>query len=158
MPPKPAKRNRHDVAIVADSEEMAGSLSDPAILRQRRAFPAALAVTTATAFSGPIPPPQLLSEYEQTLPGLADRLVAIAERESDHRRALQRRAIRLSELGLAAGFAIAMTALAGGIFLVHEGSQVEGMSSIILAIASLVLVFLTRGKRQSVDPPQAERR
>jgi uncharacterized membrane protein len=130
---------------------MAGSLSDPAILRQRRAFPAGLAFTTATAFSGPIPPPDALAKYERALPGLADRLVSIAERESDHRRAMQRRAVRLSELGLAAGFTIAMTALCGGIFLVHEGSQVEGMSSIILAIASLVLVFLTRGKRHVAE-------
>jgi uncharacterized membrane protein len=101
---------------------MAGSLSDPAILRQRRAFPAGLAFATATAFSGPIPPPDALAKYERALPGLADRLVSIAERESDHRRAMQRRAVRLSELGLAAGFTIAMTALCGGIFLVHEGS------------------------------------
>lgn len=63
--------------------------------------------------------------------------------------------MRLSELGLAAGFAIAMTALGGGIFLVHEGSQAEGMSSIILAIASLVLVFLTRGKRHVGDATPA---
>jgi uncharacterized membrane protein len=134
---------------------MAGSLSDPAILRQRRAFPAALALTTATAFIGPIPPPEVLAKYERALPGLADRLVTLAERESEHRRGLQRRAIRLSELGLAAGFAIAMTALCGGIFLVHEGSQAEGMSSIILAIASLVLVFLTRGKRHAGDTAPA---
>lgn len=127
MPPKTAKRNSRDVATAPQSEEMAGSLSDPAILRQRRAFPTALTVTTARAFIGPIPPPDQLAEYELTLPGLADRLVGIAERESDHRRALQRRAMRLSELGLAAGFAIAMTALCGGIFLVHGGSQAEGM-------------------------------
>lgn len=86
MPPKPAKRNSRGVTIAPESEGMAGSLSDPAILRQRRAFPAALAVTTTTAFLGPIPPPELLAQYERTLPGLADRLVAIAERESDHRR------------------------------------------------------------------------
>ncbi|WP_420126983.1 DUF2335 domain-containing protein [Longimicrobium sp.] len=97
----------------------------------------------------------MLARYERALPGLADRLVTIAERESEHRRALQRRAIRLSELGLAAGFVIAMTALCGGIFLVHEGSQAEGMSSIILAIASLVLVFLTRGKRHAGDAAPA---
>jgi uncharacterized membrane protein len=151
MPPKPAKRNSQEVATAPQSEGMAGSLSDPAILRQRRAFPAALTLATATAFIGPIPPPDQLAQYEGTLPGLADRLVRIAERESEHRRALQRRAIRLSELGLAAGFTIAMTALCGGIFLVHEGSQAEGMSSIILAIASLVLVFLTRGKRHAGD-------
>jgi uncharacterized membrane protein len=150
MPPKPAKRNSQAVAAAPQSEEMAGSLSDPAILRQRRAFPAGLTFTTAL-ISGPIPPPDALAEYERTLPGLADRLVTFAERESEHRRALQRRAIRLSELGLAAGFAIAMTAVCGGIFLVHEGSQAEGMSSIILAIASLVLVFLTRGKRHAGD-------
>jgi uncharacterized membrane protein len=151
MPPKTAKRNSRDVVAAPQGEEMAGSLSDPAILRQRRAFPAALTVTTATAFIGPIPPPHQLAEYEVALPGLADRLVRIAERESDHRRGLQRRAMRLSELGLAAGFAIAMTALCGGIFLVHEGARGEGMSSIILAIASLVLVFLTRGKRAAGD-------
>jgi hypothetical protein len=44
-----------------------------------------------------------------------------------------------------------MTALAGGIYLVHEGSSREGMGSIILAISSLVLVFLTRGKRHAGD-------
>ncbi|HEU4884383.1 MAG TPA: DUF2335 domain-containing protein [Longimicrobium sp.] len=120
-------------------------------MRHRRAFPAGLTFATATAFIGPIPPPDVLAKYERALPGLADRLVGIAERESDHRRGMQRGAMRLSELGLAAGFAIAMTALCGGIFLVHEGSQVEGMSSIILAIASLVLVFLTRGKRHAGD-------
>jgi len=156
MPPGPAKRNRQAVAIAPEHEGMAGSLSDPAILRQRRAFSSAFGVATATAFAGPIPPPELLAEYEQTLPGLADRLVMIAENESEHRRALQRRAIRLSELGLAAGFTIAMTALGGGIFLVHEGSQAEGMSSIILAIASLVLVFLNRGKPAREKNPQKE--
>lgn len=149
MPPKPAKRNSQ--ATAPQSEGMAGSLSDPAILRQRHAFPAAVALATATAFIGPIPPPDQAAKYERALPGLADRPVTIAERESEHRRALQRRAIRVSELGLAAGFTIAMTALCGGIFLVHEGSQAEEMSSIILAIVSLVLVFLTRGKRHAGD-------
>lgn len=125
---------------------MAGSLSDPAILRQRRIVPATLEITRATTFVGPIPPPAELAEYERTLTGLADRLVVIAERESEHRRAVQLRAMRLSELGLATAFVITMTALLGGIYLVHEGSSTEGMGSIILAISSLVLVFLTRGR------------
>lgn len=150
MPPRPAKRHK-GAGTALQAHQKAGSLSDPAFLRQRRAFAAALEVTTATAFVGPIPPPDLLAQYEQTLPGLADRLVLIAERESEHRRGLQRRAIRLSEMGLAAGFTIAMTALCGGLYLIHEGRQAEGMGSIILAIASLVLVFLTRGKRHARD-------
>lgn len=150
MPPKPPKTNSAVVPTTADDGK-AGSLSDPAFLRQRRMFPAALELTRATAFVGPIPPPEVMAEYERTLPGLADRLVVSAERESEHRRALQMRAMRLSELGLAAGFAIAMTAVMGGIYLVHEGSSVEGMGSIIMAIASLVLVFLTRGRRNPLE-------
>jgi uncharacterized membrane protein len=151
MPPGPVKRSRQGTAVAPQGEPMAGSLSDPAILRQTRSFSPTFEVATATAFADPIPPPELLAKYERTLPGLADRLVLIAENESEHRRALQRRAARLSELGLGAGFTIAMTALGGGIFLVHEGSSVEGMGSIILAITSLVLVFLTRGRRHVAD-------
>jgi uncharacterized membrane protein len=147
MPPRPAKRNRQAFEIAAD-EEMAGSLSDPAILRQQRIVSSALEITRATTFVGPIPPPAQLAEYEQTLSGLADRLVAIAERESEHRRAVQLRAIRLSEMGLATAFVITMTALLSGVYLVHEGRSTEGMGSIILAISSLVLVFLTRGRSQ----------
>lgn len=37
-------------------------------------------------FTGPIPPPELLHAYEQILPGLADRVVLMAEKEGDHRR------------------------------------------------------------------------
>ena len=136
---------------------MAGSQSGPAILRQPRIFPATIELTAASAFAGPLPPPDLLAKYERALPGLADRIVAMAEAEAegDHRRALQKRALRLSELGLAAAFVIAMTALGGGICLVHEGSSREGMGSILLAISSLVLVFLTRGKRHAGEAPRA---
>lgn len=130
---------------------MAGSRSGPAILRQPRIFPASIEITAASAFAGPLPPPDLLAKYEKALPGLADRIVTMAEAEGAHRRRLHQRAMRLSELGLAAAFAIAMTALGGGIYLVHEGSSREGMGSILLAISSLVLVFVTRGKRHPGD-------
>ncbi len=152
MPPKPAQPGKQVVAKTPEGEAMAGSQSGPAILRQPRIFPATFEVTAATAFAGPLPPPDLLAKYERALPGLADHIVGMAEAEGDRRRRLQQRAVRLSELGLAAAFVIAMTALGGGIYLVHEGSSREGMGSILLAISSLVLVFLTRGKRHAGEP------
>lgn len=158
MPPRPAKRSKDVVALPPHDYEKAGSANDPAFLRHRRALPAGLEIATAIAFSGPLPPPEVLTEYELTLPGLADRLVSNSERESEHRRALQRRGMRLSELGLAAAFTIAMTVVAGGIFLVHEGSSLEGMASILLAITSLVLVFLTRGRGHPADRPREPER
>jgi uncharacterized membrane protein len=152
VPPGPAKKNRQALEIALD-DGMAGSLSDPAILRQRRIVPAAVEITRATSWTGPIPPPADLARYERTLAGLADRLVSIAERESEHRRVLQLRAVRLSELGLATAFVITMTALLSGTWLVHQGRSTEGMGSIILAISSLVLVFLTRGRSQGKKAP-----
>lgn len=36
-------------------------------------------------FSGPLPPPEYLAEYEKTLPGLPDRIMKMAEKQVDHR-------------------------------------------------------------------------
>ena len=36
------------------------------------------------AYSGPIPPVNQLSQYEQVLPGVADRIITIAEKQSQH--------------------------------------------------------------------------
>ncbi|MGR3218949.1 MAG: DUF2335 domain-containing protein [Candidatus Anammoxibacter sp.] len=46
-------------------------------------------VTQSAAFSGPIPPPNILSGYEKIESGLANRIVIMAENESIHRRQLQ---------------------------------------------------------------------
>ena len=39
----------------------------------------------ALSFSGPIPPPAMYSAYEDVLPGSADRIMTMAEKEQDHR-------------------------------------------------------------------------
>ena len=43
------------------------------------------AFTQVSTFSGPIPPPEVLAGYEQITPGMADRIVRMAEKQSDHR-------------------------------------------------------------------------
>ena len=36
-------------------------------------------------FSGPIPPPSIIEGYERGLPGSADRIITMAEKQSEHR-------------------------------------------------------------------------
>lgn len=110
-------------------------------------FPAAIRLEGASSFSGPLPPPDLLAEYHQVVPGLAERIVLMAEKEGDHRRELQSRAMRLSEGGLVSAFVIAMTVIVGGLVLISQGRSPEGMGSIIAALASLLIVYLTGGRR-----------
>lgn len=42
-------------------------------------------VVEAAWFSGPLPPPTMYGEYERTLPGSAERILVMAEKEQDHR-------------------------------------------------------------------------
>lgn len=36
-------------------------------------------------FSGPLPPPQILGQYDEVLPGAAERILRMAEKQQDHR-------------------------------------------------------------------------
>jgi uncharacterized membrane protein len=144
---KREKRARHPAR--RHEKTIAGPTPGPAILRQEELFPASIEVTEATSFSGPLPPPDLLAEYEQVIPGLADRIVRMAEEEGRHRRWLQRALLRFSWGGLISGLAIAMTGLGGGFYLIDQGKSPEGMTSIVGALATLLAVFLMRGRRSS---------
>lgn len=41
------------------------------------------------SFSGPLPPPKHLAEYERILPGAAERIFRMAEDQATHRRSLE---------------------------------------------------------------------
>jgi len=47
----------------------------------------------AEVFSGPLPPPSVLSQYNQVVPGAAERIIAMAESQSEHRQQLENKVI-----------------------------------------------------------------
>ncbi len=49
------------------------------------------------SFSGPLPPPNMLMQYEQILPGMADRLVTIAENEQDQRHQIDNEIVNIEK-------------------------------------------------------------
>ncbi len=63
----------------------------PAALRidEEAASPATL-MTEFTALSGPLPPPEMLAQYEEILPGAAERILSMAERQAEHRQKMER--------------------------------------------------------------------
>ena len=70
---------------------------------------------TVTEISGPIPPPQVLQQYNGIVPGAAERIVRMAEKQSDHRMDLERKVvysnIRKSHLGMVVAATIAIYGL-----------------------------------------------
>lgn len=110
--------------------------------RQEEMFPGAIALHQS--FTGPLPPPKLLSEYDQVLPGLAERIVKMAETEGNHRRSVESRLVRLSEWGIGSALLIALVLAAGGFTLLWNGKTLEGLTPLVLAVGGLVTVFVTR--------------
>lgn len=96
--------------------------------------------------SGPLPHPEILDGYEKVLPGSADRILKMAEKQQDHRTSIENKLVNAENqsrlLGLGAGFLIAMFGLAGSVYL---GSNGKTWASGILSggtLAGLVTVFV----------------
>lgn len=97
-------------------------------------------------FTGPLPPPEELAKYEQILAGAADRIIRMAEQQSKHRQSLEAVVIggnaTTQKWGLACAFTIAMSAIWGGIWISLKGMSGAGLTAIIVALVSLVGVFV----------------
>ncbi len=82
--------------------------------------------TQALSYSGPIPPPAMLEEYNRIVPGSADRILRMAEDQTTHRHALAALAlaayaIHLGQVG--AGTFIGTTSFAALITAFIYGTQ-----------------------------------
>ncbi len=65
-------------AEATDPEIVDAASADDRVTRiEQRSFEA--------TFASPLPPPQFLDAYESTLPGAADRILSLTEREARHR-------------------------------------------------------------------------
>lgn len=101
---------------------------------------------TSVSYSGPIPHPSDFQQYERVLPGAADRILSMAEKQSEHRQVLEKSAIlsdvENSKRGQWFGFIIAIACIIGGFVLIALDKDITGLSVIFASIASLVGVFI----------------
>jgi uncharacterized membrane protein len=115
---------------------------------------ALIAATAEIRRSGPLPDAEQMQGYENTLPGAADRIIAMAEQQAAHRQALENASLKaevhLSILGLIFAFVLSLIVMIGGGLLVYHGSKIPGTMISLGAIASLCAVFIygTRRKKQ----------
>ena len=67
----------------------------------------------AARYEGPIPPPEILAALERVQPGLANRVISMAENEQEHTSYIERKAVDTHSLQVKWGNANTLVALLG---------------------------------------------
>ena len=99
------------------------------------------------SYSGPIPPPDLLKQYDEIAPGTASRIIAMSERQSEHRMSLEKKVVESgisrSTAGLICGFLIACVFAGSGVWVASMGHPAAGATIATASVVGLVGVFVT---------------
>ena len=101
-----------------------------------------------------MPPPEVLVQYNQTVPDAAERIITMAESQSRHRQELESKVIesdiKNSRLGLHYGLIIGLAAVIGGTICITSGYEVGGSIIGGTGLTGLVGVFVygSRSKRK----------
>lgn len=115
-----------------------------------------------STWQAPLPPPNLLREYNEAFPGCAERIVAMAEAESKERHEENRHerdSFRLivagdiysQKVGLWLAFVLAISVISVGAFLIYTGRLAWGTSLIGIPLIALVSLFIYGRKQQGEE-------
>ncbi|WP_206668814.1 DUF2335 domain-containing protein [Stutzerimonas nosocomialis] len=130
-------------------------------------------VSTAVAVyeerhSGPLPSPRQLREYEDVVPGGAERIFQMAEREQSHRHEQQKAMASLrgsvfqhvqvrENRGQLIATAMSLLVMFFGGWLIHLGNPNLGTGLIVGTMVSIASVFITsRADKKKEEPPATD--
>ena len=109
-------------------------------------------VEIKTAFSGPLPPPEIMKAYNDILPGGAERILAMAENQAQHRRELEKIVVKGNSWhqvwGIVAAFVVTVLVVGAGTFLIYNDKDASGLTMIITNLVALAGVFVYARKSQ----------
>ena len=103
--------------------------------------------TIETTFSGPLPPPDVLQQYQDTLPNAADRIFTMAEKEQQLRASGQASAFEneRKRIGIVLWLGLALIAVAG--LATWHGNTYIALSLGLAGTISALIRYLIRRRR-----------
>jgi uncharacterized membrane protein len=128
---------------------------------------ARFAVTQAviqSSYRGPLPPPEHLEGYEKILPGAADRILSMAEKEQSHRHRWEREHLIwdgfISITGLVFGWVLSLALAAAAVYCAVIGQPwvagaLVGVST-FGGVASLIRGRQLFGTAEPIAAPKAD--
>lgn len=106
----------------------------------------AMSVSKTEFYSGPLPHPSLLKQYDDVVPGAAERIIVLLEEQSRHRMYLEKTVIvgdnKRANWGLISGWSIAILFLIASVALILAGYGAYGAIVGAVDLVALVAVFI----------------
>lgn len=101
-----------------------------------------------TSWRSPLPLPEHVEQYNNTLPGAAERIFNMAERQQEHRFRMEEQIVHLSNKGRISGLVISLAVVACSAYAIYAGYPWAAVAMISANLAGLAGVFVY-GKRDS---------
>jgi uncharacterized membrane protein len=107
-------------------------------------------------WAGPLPTPQALAGFERALPGSAERIVAMTEREQAHRHQFENKGLTATisdtRRGHYLGATISLVAIAGAIWAALSGAPWQVVIALVgVPVAAMVQAMVTPRRASESD-------
>lgn len=108
--------------------------------------------------SGPIPSPQILQQYNNIIPDAAERILRMAEKQSDHRISIESKIVNSNILKSYLGIILATVIVPYGLYIAKEiaikGNPATAALIAALDIGGLIAIALTNARQQRREREQ----
>lgn len=156
LPAENAEKRPPDQQIKAEIERVIGSLVNQG-QREQIVARVTKVVESREAFSGPIAHPRHLREYDDILPGSADRIVCMAEKAQEHNQAMEKKLvdgnIQTSQHAMYLGFVVLIFLIIGAVYAGMNGNNtLAGLllgTSVIGGAATLIRGYANNSNGKS---------
>ena len=91
--------------------------------------------------SGPLPDSEEMARYEEIVPGAAERLIAMTEKEQNFSHSQTAKLTNLKVIGLISGTTMGLSAIGLAFYMVHEGSG--SIEQVVYSIVAVIGVAIT---------------
>lgn len=119
---------------------------------------------TEVNWSGPIPPPEVLEKYNAILPGMAERILAMAEKQSNHRQDLEKKVIGAdvikSYLGMIFALIIVLAGIVAAVWIAIYGNSANSklLAGFIVAFDFGTIGLIALGNKKAQERQLEERK
>ena len=102
------------------------------------------------SYSGPLPPADELAQYESVLPGAAERILSLAEKEAEHRHRADdkiiEKTLHFNKVGQILSFSLSLLSLGAVCLCVVLSQPGASIAPALIAIPSILSVIFNREK------------